>query len=39
VLKETQRHVTRFIAMGHVANPDKKNRVGWLGEGHTSFFY
>ena len=27
VLKDTPRHVTRFIALGAVGNPDKKNRV------------
>ena len=32
MLKEAQRHVTRFIALSNVANPDKKNRVGVFGE-------
>ena len=27
VLKDTPRHVTRFIALGAVGNPDKNNRV------------
>ena len=31
VLKDSQRHVTRFIALGNVGNPDKKNRVSSSG--------
>jgi len=30
VLRGAQRHVTRFIALANVGNPDKKNRVGEL---------
>ena len=28
VLRGQQQHVTRFIALANVGNPDKKNRVG-----------
>ena len=29
MLQEGQQHVTRFISLAQVGNPDKKNRVGY----------
>ena len=30
VLQEEPQHVTRFIALANVGNPDKKNRVSYI---------